>query len=267
VANAIAAALQDGTPARVINLRPMRKGGSAIDHLAKALASRDRQTERLPDTVCPIAPLPATVEAFLEQRSRNYRKKIGEYERRCHRELAATFRVSATAEDVRRDMDALMRLHRERWGRESRAFQSREYLTFHRELALRLLERGWVRLFSLNMGERPIALLYCFAYGGRYYYYQAGWDPTLAKYRLGLVLMHRAMLHAIAEGATVFDFLRGEEPYKDRWAIDRVASERLISWPGPGVRAASGARELARRILGHGLRAASSALPVSKLLS
>jgi CelD/BcsL family acetyltransferase involved in cellulose biosynthesis len=42
--------------------------------------------------------------------------------------------------------------------------------------------------------------------------------------------MHRVIQAAISEGATVFDFLRGEEPYKYRWAKTAVESVRLVYW-------------------------------------
>ena len=77
--------------------------------------------------------------------------------------------------------------------------------------------RGWLRLFSLRLDGLTQASLYCFAYGDRLCYYQGGFEPTLARLSLGTVLTARAMQTAIAEGRQVFDFLRGDEPYKAKW--------------------------------------------------
>jgi CelD/BcsL family acetyltransferase involved in cellulose biosynthesis len=242
-------ASQPSVPA--IDLRPIRSGSTAAERFMHGLAGSGSAVGRSRDGVCPIATLPASADDFLCGRSRNYRKKMREYERRCERDLGARFRVSATAAELECDMEALVTLHRRRWGHLSRAFQTLEYRRFHQELAQATLHSGWVRLFSLNADGRPIALLYCFLYADRYYYYQAGWEPELAKYHLGLVLMHKAVQHAIQEGAAVFDFLRGEESYKARWATDRVRSERLTLWPGPATRLAGNAHDIVTRVIYH----------------
>ena len=114
-----------------------------------------------------------------------------------------------------------------------------------------MFAQGWVRLFTLEADGVPVAVLYCYAYAGHYYFYQGGWDPTYAPYRVGLVLMHNAIVHAVAEGAHIFDFLRGEEAYKDRWATRRTTSVRLIGWTRPGLRFLSAAQELVERVTTH----------------
>jgi CelD/BcsL family acetyltransferase involved in cellulose biosynthesis len=177
-----------------------------------------------------VLPLPESTETFLATRSQNYRKKFGEYERRSRRDLDATFRVCLTEDDRRRDMASLVKLHQQRWTGQSGAFRSDRYIEFHDRFSARLLERGWLRLFTVERRSTPVAVLYCFMYCGRYSFYQAGRDPDFGKYRMGLLIMHKAILEAIKEGATVFDFLRGTEPYKYRWAEFNITNCRLMYW-------------------------------------
>jgi CelD/BcsL family acetyltransferase involved in cellulose biosynthesis len=219
------------TDARVqaVDLRPFAGESRNLPLLQQAL-ERHGTVEVHNHSVCPVMNLPSTWEAFVADRSRNYRKKMGEYERRLARDLDARLRRSETPEDLARDMAALVKLHRERWGRESRAFRSREYLRFHERLARRMLDRNALRLFTLESGSRPLAMLYCFSDGHRYYYYQAGRDPELARYRVGFVLMHKAMRAAIDEGVEVFDFLRGAEDYKYHWAVRHQMNVQLQCW-------------------------------------
>jgi CelD/BcsL family acetyltransferase involved in cellulose biosynthesis len=127
-------------------------------------------------------------------------------------------------------MRSLVSLHRKRWNGLSNAFRSANYMLFHERLSELFLDRGWVRLFSLEAGKRPLAHLYCFAYSGRYYYYQAGRDPDYAKYRVGLLLMHHAIQAAINEGASTFDFLSGEEEYKYRWSTSTIQNLCFQHW-------------------------------------
>jgi CelD/BcsL family acetyltransferase involved in cellulose biosynthesis len=182
------------------------------------------------DSVCPILRLPASEEAFLAGRSRNYRKKMGEFSRKCSRELGAHVRTSETAQELDHDMQRLVVLHGRRWRGRSKAFRTREYKALHETFSRRCLEQGWVRLMSLETKSGPVAFLYCFAYDTRYYYYQAGRDPAFERYRVGLVLMDHAIRRAIGEGARIFDFLTGQEPYKYRWADAEARSVRVVAW-------------------------------------
>lgn len=188
------------------------------------------------DSVCPVLPLPATAEAFLASRSKNYKKKIREYEKRCERDLNTRLRRSETPEELRRDMRSLVELHHKRWAGRSRAFRTDQYIAFHERLSTLALAQNWVRLYSLETDSKAIAHLYCFAYDNRFYYYQAGWDPEYSKHRIGLVLMHKVIQEAIRDGAKVFDFLRGKEPYKYRWSSAEAQNMRVVYWKRPAPR-------------------------------
>ena len=230
VVAAFASSLSSDARVQALNLRPFAGEASCVALLQAELARHPGLVEVHPHSVCPVMNLPSTWEQFIADRSRNYRKKMGEYERRLARDLKATLRRSETPDDLARDLPVLVRLHRERWGRESRAFRSDEYIRFHERLAGRLLARGALRLFTLESGTRPLAMLYCFCDGHRYYYYQAGRDPELSRYRVGFVVMHQAMKAAIEEGVEAFDFLRGAEEYKYHWAVRHQTNVELRYW-------------------------------------
>jgi len=212
---------------QLVDLRPLSTVSPNLTYLERALAPAGGQVRRVPDSVCPVLMLPDTTEQFLQSRSRNYRKKIREYERRCARDFSLRLRCSLTAAELHRDMAVLIDLHHRRWQGRSRAFESPRYVAFHQQIAELAFERGWVRLFTLEADGTPVASLYCFSYGDRYYFYQAGRDPRFARHRVGLVIMHRVVLEAIKEGARVFDFLGGREEYKYRWAESDVTCVRL----------------------------------------
>jgi CelD/BcsL family acetyltransferase involved in cellulose biosynthesis len=214
----------------VLDLRSIRPGSSVPGALVRRQSKRGRDVKVEWDAECPRLALPASVEQFKSEQSRNYRKKVGEYQRRCERELALRFRVSATLEELKRDMCALVDLHHRRWKGASRAFRTPEYCRFHETVAERFFAKGNTRMLVLERGSQPIAALYCYHYGGHFLFYQGGWDPEFARYRPGLVMMDRAIQQAIGEHAHVFDFLRGLETYKARWATERRASLRATAW-------------------------------------
>jgi CelD/BcsL family acetyltransferase involved in cellulose biosynthesis len=117
-----------------------------------------------------------------------------------------------------------------------------------------------LRLHVLELDGIARAALYCFHKGPRTCYYLGGFEPTLAKLSLGTVLTGRAIRHAIeSDGASEFDFLRGDEPYKYKWgALDRK-NARLVKVSSGGGRllAALGKRRMALELmLKHRMHAA-----------
>jgi CelD/BcsL family acetyltransferase involved in cellulose biosynthesis len=219
-----------------VDLRSIDRASAHWVRLRRVLEEAGLVVRVQDHSVCPIRSLPATEAAFAAAQSRNYRKKMSEFLRRSQSDLRTSCRLSTTPEELTADMAQLAILHRKRWGRRSHAFASRRYVVFHERVAQRFLTRGWLRLFSLEGKDGPLALLYCFVHANRYYFYQAGRDPDYERYHLGLVLMHRALLHAIGEGARTFDFLTGDEDYKYRWADDEVLTVRLVWWRSPVMR-------------------------------
>jgi len=213
-----------------IDLAPVADDSMNGAYVDTALAAEGGVLKRRKGAVCPFLTLPSTVERFKLSRSRNYRKKLGEFERRCDRALRARLRRTTTPAELIHDLGTLEALHNARWNGRSRAFRSRQYSDFHRQFAGRALDHGWLRLYALETSDTPMAMVYCFFYEGRYYFYQSGRDPRFTQQRAGLVLMHKVIQEAIRDGATVFDFLSGEEAYKDRWATGRLFGYRITYW-------------------------------------
>ncbi len=73
------------------------------------------------------------------------------------------------------DLTVLFALHRARWGEGSPFLR---FEAFHREFAAVALERGWLRLWFLELDDRPAAAWYGFRFAGVESYYQAGRDPS-----------------------------------------------------------------------------------------
>jgi CelD/BcsL family acetyltransferase involved in cellulose biosynthesis len=249
VAAAMVAALYDDRSIVGLDLKPMAASSPARPFVLTALAGHAGQAAtETPHSVCPVLTLPSTWEAFLSGRSKNYRKKIGEYQRRGVRDFGATIRLTTSPDELGRDMSLLIDLHARRWDGSSRAFRTPAYVEFHRRFAERLLAADRLRLFVLDSPDGPLAALYCFAQDGRYYFYQSGRDPERSRHRPGLVLMHAAIQHAIEEGVGVFDFLSGGEAYKYIWAGEEQASVHLEHWRTPSARFVARARPWLRRV-------------------
>ena len=118
----------------------------------------------------------------------------------------------------------LDRLHARRWALRDQAgvLRGRGVPEWHQEAAARLLAAGLLRLLALRIDGQAVAVLYGLADAAgvekrRWSYYIGGFDPAAASLSPGTLLVGHAIEQAQAEGAAVFDFLRGDEPYKQRW--------------------------------------------------
>jgi CelD/BcsL family acetyltransferase involved in cellulose biosynthesis len=89
---------------------------------------------------------------------------------------------------------------------------------FYAEIARGADAAGWLRFTELRAGGRPAAFHFGFSYRGRYLWYKPSFEIELARRSPGEALL-RALLGAAGdEGAAVFDFGLGDEPFKARFA-------------------------------------------------
>jgi CelD/BcsL family acetyltransferase involved in cellulose biosynthesis len=163
-------------------------------------------------------------EAYLAGRSANLRQQIGRRTRALDRHGIVRYRL-ADETSLERDLDTLFRLHRARWGSTRTDF---EETPFHRDVARRALACGWLRLWILELDERPVAAWHGFRIGPVTSYYQAGRDPAFDREAVGFVLLAHTIREAIGEGTLEYRFGRGAEPFKYRFAADDPGLESVV---------------------------------------
>jgi CelD/BcsL family acetyltransferase involved in cellulose biosynthesis len=199
----------------------------------------------------PSLEIRGTWEDYLSSLSANLRQQIRRRERNLARSHAVRFRLTESHDSLRDDLDVLFRLHERRWGAESRKFQSRR--AFHQDFAEQAFERGWLRLWTLEVDGRPVAVWYGIRFAGIDTYYQSARDPDLEHASIGLVLLAHTIREAHRDGASEYRFGRGGEAYKYRMATRDDGLETVMvarNWRGAtAVRAASCAGRLPRRPL------------------
>lgn len=149
---------------------------------------------------------------------------------------------------------ALKALHVQSWGRRGRrhAFSAPYFETFHRALIERSFARGAVQLLRVTAAKKPIGYLYNFKHDGRIYSYQSGFDDADRKRRPGAVSHALAIAHNAAAGATVYDFLAGENQLKASFATDRYElTWQIVRQPRLKYRLESAARRAKQRLVGR----------------
>jgi CelD/BcsL family acetyltransferase involved in cellulose biosynthesis len=176
-------------------------------------------------------------DAYLAGRSANLRQQIRRRERQLRRRHTVRFRLAADHHHLQADMTSLFALHRARWGSAGSAFVRFE--GFHRDFAQVALERGWLRLWFLELDGRPAAAWYGFRFAGVESYYQAGRDPLLGDESVGFVLLAHSIREAATDGMREYRLLRGSETFKLRFADADPGVQTFALGHGPAGRAAA----------------------------
>ena len=100
-----------------------------------------------------------------------------------------------------------------------------------------------------------MAVWYGFRFAGDEYFYQSGWDPALARFRIGSAILEHSIREAFADGVAEYRLLRGDEIYKQRYASADTAVQTiavplgLVSNCVVGVASAVSRARLGRRFL------------------
>jgi CelD/BcsL family acetyltransferase involved in cellulose biosynthesis len=186
-------------------------------------------------------------DAWLGERSSNFRGQVRRRERKAVRDHGLTFRLSDDVARVPADLETLFELHEARWQGASTAFTP-QLRAFHHDFALRALRSGRLRLWFAEIADRPVAAWYGLRIGAAEWYYQAGRDPAWDEQGIGSVLLAHTIRSALETGATVYRFGLGDEPYKARFSTDDPGIQTVVSGPGPFPALAEHGATLVRRL-------------------
>jgi CelD/BcsL family acetyltransferase involved in cellulose biosynthesis len=195
-------------------------------------------------------------EEYLSARSRQFRSQVGRKMRGLKRDHQVRLRRPGSEQEVLGDLGTLFRLHDARWaGRHvGSAIADPRVREFHREFMVEAHERGWLRMYLLEVDSVPVAGWYGWRVGDRFSYYQAGFDPAWGRYSVGFLLLAETVREAIAEGAAEYDLLLGDEPFKARFATGtRLGRSVLLAPRISRPRLAATARAWIDRARGRGV--------------
>jgi CelD/BcsL family acetyltransferase involved in cellulose biosynthesis len=255
------AALAEFLTSRQLTLRLTHLPPASIAaQLAKRLSSSGWVSSFADDGVCPVVDLSGhTFDSYLATLGASHRANIRRRLRALDREFEVRFDRVTRHQDRQSALAALAGFHSRRYADRggSTAFASPAARAFHEDATHLALDRGWLRMYQLTLNGGMAAVMYGFSDGGRFFFYQHGYDEAYAAHSVGLALMALTINTAIGEGASEFDMLWGTESYKSLWARRTHVLRRVDLYPvhlGGSVQrhaaeARRGAAGLARRVL------------------
>ena len=190
-----------------------------------------RLQERLVDT------LPASVSEFEKNLSKNARKQRKRRRQQLYAAGDVKFHFCRTPAEVNDAFENLLRLHTLRHASkgDTGSFQTSAYCNFHREIMLSALKRNRLLLLVLRIDGKIVGVEYAFLCNGVLSFFQTGFDPDYQQLSPGHLLMMHTIDHAIGEGATRIDLLKGSYQYKTTYAKQVKTTVDLELWRSRGV--------------------------------
>lgn len=166
--------------------------------------------------------LPATAGEYVARLSAKTRKNVRRETEKILGRRGARVVSCRTPEEVPRFLEALFRLHHDRWVRkgDQGTFRRKPMgARFYERFAPRALAQGWLRLEGLEEDGELKAVQIGYVYGGVFHALQEGFDPAYEA-GVGNVLRARVIEACIGAGLTAYDFLGGITPHKERWLAE-----------------------------------------------
>jgi CelD/BcsL family acetyltransferase involved in cellulose biosynthesis len=188
-----------------------------------------------------VLELPSNPSELLAKFSKRQRANLRNARSRLERAGGGSIE-RANADTLPEFLDDLFRLHTLRWRErgEPGVLHDEPLRAFHRMAAPKLLELGMLRIYRLRVEADSAAVSYALVDGETVYCYLQGFNPRFAFVSPGTLLMYSVIEDAVCSGMHNFDFLRGQEAYKQHWraesrptyclALDRSTVTGLNSW-------------------------------------
>jgi hypothetical protein len=197
--------------------------------LIDRLAADGCAVHRRPGMNCWRLDLTTEWEGYVASLGKNLRRELRQMERNFFDTGRAVLHSPTKPGDLPKAMDILVDLHQRRWTSvgEPGCFASARFSAFFRDVVPAMQRRGKLQFYWLELDGKPIAARYELVDDGVVFAYQSGVDPDASEHEPGKLMNLATLRDTIARGYRVFDFLRGDEPYKARFGAKPRPTVRL----------------------------------------
>jgi len=210
-----------------IELEGYLAGEASVRELTRGLQAAGWSLEERPVGGAWKIQLPATLEEYVNSLHKSRRRKVNKAKRLLSE---GRVRFEAIWEWSRIDelWSEFVRLHqkrRETLG-QSGCFSDPRFGIFLRHATERMAQKQQCWMGTLWAGEEPIGINVNFQSGDSTGMYQSGMETDRTELEPGHLLNYFTIGTVIERGGKWFDFLRGDEAYKEGWGAERRALYR-----------------------------------------
>ncbi len=198
-----------------LDLRPLRPDSTVLTSLPGLAKGMEWEILCEQEDVTYELDLPGTWDGFLGMLQGKQRHEIRRKLRRLHETAKISYRLIETEHEVQEEIETFLRLFRSNRS-DKAAFMTRQMASFFRLLGGELAKEQILKLFFLDLNGLPVAAVMCFEYNSTMYLYNNGYDQRYRAVSVGLLSKVLNIKASIKRGIRKYDFLKGDEEYKDR---------------------------------------------------
>ena len=217
----------------VIDLHSLPQWSASRHVLPQLGEERGLHTHVFPEDACPVRQLPEEWDTYLMSLRKKDRHELRRKVRKLEGRTDVRWRLihPTDSQAMSEAMHVFLDLHRKSDAAKAE-FMNEQMAAYFRDMAESLASTGWLELAVLDIGDQHAAAYFSFDYGSRLYLYNSGYDPKLASYSAGIALLAYRIHKAILQDLRIFDFLRGDEPYKYDFGAKDTYVYRALLTPG-----------------------------------
>jgi CelD/BcsL family acetyltransferase involved in cellulose biosynthesis len=211
------------------DLRSLPEDRPWLGLLREAALAQGLSVEEVEDQngVAPFLQLPPTWDEYLAGLSSKLRHEIKRKAKKLETDAGAFEIVTAAAETLNPFLDRFVDLHRMSEGPKG-VFMQPGMEIFFRRLGETFIAPGIFHLTFIQIDGEKHAGTIGFRFRGTFYLYNSAFSRNLQQLAPGMVLVGEDIRHAIEDGCTGFDMLKGDYAYKYRFGAEPRAIKRLI---------------------------------------
>ena len=156
-------------------------------------------------------------EDYFVKQSQNFRHKINHI-----RKNGQLFNFDIIEEYDSKILDKLVMIHRKKWKSDMQVsvFSDQRRIIFLKQICKEYAKKGYLRIFILKHNNDIIAYRLGFLYQNIYHDWNTSYDIEYKKLSVGILLCDYIVRYCFQKGIKAFDFLRGEEDYKKKFATN-----------------------------------------------
>ncbi len=198
-----------------LELGLLRPDSPVISHLIAVARSKGSLASVQQEDVSSEMELPSTFEEYLESLNSKQRHEVRRKLRRLNEAGKVEYQLLPGNADLDRLIDDFMHLFS--LARDEKAhFMTDEMAVFFRALSRAAATAGILRFGKVTIDSQPAAMVMCFDYNNILYLYNSGFDPRYDAVSVGLMSKVLTIQESIRQGKRRFEFLKGNEIYKER---------------------------------------------------
>jgi CelD/BcsL family acetyltransferase involved in cellulose biosynthesis len=206
---------------RRLDLGPVRPDSSVAAHLIPVARSRGCEVSCSAEDVTLEVDLPSAWDEYLGRLNQKQRHEVRRKLRRLEEAGAIRYYTIEESESVPGGTEIFLKLFRE--SRKDKAvFMSAPMESFFASLTKAMAGAGLLRFGILELNHSPVAAAMCFDYRDVVYLYNNGYDPQYGPLSVGSISKVLSIKESIERGRKKFDFLKGDEEYKQRLGGEEI---------------------------------------------